>query len=223
MNEMSTKRMGRPPKVSRGEILDAAARSDPLALQLTALAEQLGISVKTVYYYFPTRKALLDALTERAVAEMGLPAVALAATWREVLGEDARWHYRLGASQPGWYFETAAPRGMGIEAWRLVHHRLVELGWTERDALMAHAVVNNWAVAAGESAHRTINMGGLSVENIRRHLDDYADPALVDELGRLMSAFTVEQVFEEGLRIVLAGIEKAVLRNGARLEADGPL
>jgi AcrR family transcriptional regulator len=203
--------MGRPPKVSREEILDAAARADPLELQLTRLAQDLGISVKTVYYYFPTRRALLDALTERAVAGMGLPAVGEAQGWREALTRLAHWCYRLGADQPGWFNDPVTPRGVGLRVILEIQGRLAELGWSEQDALRAYAAVSNWAVSAGEAASRTRELGGLSVDNIRRHLDDYADPEAVERLSRLMASMSVDQLFEDGLEIVLAGVEARLL------------
>ncbi|WP_315724157.1 TetR/AcrR family transcriptional regulator [Sphingosinicella rhizophila] len=204
--------MGRPPKITRDEILDAASQSTAEDLQLTSLARALGISVKTVYYYFPTRRALIDALTDRAVSHMGLPEFDRAKDWRAVLAEDARWHYRLGSSQPGWFFRTAAPRGIGIEMLRQVQARLAALGWTKRDAMMAHLVICNWAIATGEGVYRSYELGGFDVDNIRRHLDDYADPATVDALSLQMSELDLGEVFETGLDIVLNGIEESLVR-----------
>src|SRR4051812_35874238 len=102
MTELAGRRMGRPPKTSREEILDAAARVEASELQLTTLAQRLGISVKTVYYYFPNRKALLDAITERTVSEEGFVDLSVCARPREVLEQVAYWAYRIGRTQPGW-------------------------------------------------------------------------------------------------------------------------
>jgi TetR/AcrR family tetracycline transcriptional repressor len=215
MTQTASKRMGRPPKTSREEILDAAAGFDPVGLQLTTLAQALGISVKTVYYYFPTRRALLDALTERAVTELGLPDVADAPDWRAVMRACALWAYRLGASQPGWFSGSAAARGVGVEALRRTYVRLIELGWSERDAVRAHSVMCNWALAAGEAAHVTRLSGGMGIDNIHRHLADYADPETIDDLTRMMSAFDIDEMFEDGLKIILAGLEATLLKASA--------
>lgn len=204
---MDSKRMGRPPKTSREEILDAATRADPLDLQLTRLAQELGISVKTVYYYFPTRRALIDALTERAVAVIGLPDIAGAPDWCEVLRRVARWAYGVGRAQPGWFNDPVTPRGVGLRLVFEVQARLVELGFGEREALMAFVTFCNWSTTAGEAAARSSAAGELTLDNIRRHLDDYADPEAVERLSRVMAEVSPERMFEDGLEIVLAGVE----------------
>lgn len=212
MTATTAKRMGRPPKVTRDEILDAAARWEPAELQLTALADALGISVKTVYYYFPARRALLDALTERAVADMGLPDIMAAQGWRDVLAAIAAWYYRLGLEQPGWFVEAnVSARRVGLELLRLTFARLGELGWTKQDALRANMVVSNWAVCRGESAHAN-PFGRYSTDRMREMLADYLPPDAADELSALQPPFESEAaVFEDGLAVVLAGIERVIL------------
>lgn len=204
---MDSKRMGRPPKTSREEILDAAMRADAPDLQLTRLAQDLKISVKTVYYYFPTRRALLDALTEKIVAGMDLPDVETAGDWREALQRVARWCYRLSMDQPGWFVGPTAARGVGLKLVLRIQARLVELGLTPAQAFKAFAIVGNWAKAAADSALRTEAEGGLDPANIRASLQDYADPEDVEALSALMAAIGLEEVFEDGLEVMLAGIE----------------
>jgi AcrR family transcriptional regulator len=216
MTATTTKRMGRPPKVTRQEILDAAARWEPAELQLTTLADALGISVKTVYYYFPARQALLDALTERAVAEMGLPDVMAAQSWRDVLAAAAAWYYRLGMEQPGWFAETnVSTRRVGLELLRLTFARLGELGWTKDQVFRAHMVVSNWAVCRGESAHAN-PFAEYSTDQLRGMLADYLAPDAAHELSAVRQPFGSDaDVFDDGLAIVLAGIEQVILGGGS--------
>lgn len=212
--EAEPKRMGRPPKISRDDILNAAARQDPAELQLTAIAQELAISVKTVYYYFPSRQSLIAALTDRAVSQMALPAIGEAADWRQALREDALWHYRLGISQPGWFKDAGPPSGVkrvGMELLRLIIEKLGEFGWSRHDAYRSHLVISNWAVSTGEAAHQSFIKGTWDVEEVRRTLEDYADPAIADGFTQLMKPFRSEdELFEDGLNIVLAGIEAAI-------------
>lgn len=212
MTETIIKRMGRPPKVTRDEIIDAAERWEPAELQLTALADALGISVKTVYYYFPARQALLDALTERAVAEMGLPDIMAAATWRDVLTEVAIWFYQLGYSQPGWFIESnIVVRRVGLQLLRLTFTRLEELGWQKSDAMRANLVVSNWAVCRGESANAN-PAGKYSAEQAREMLTDYFSADVADEMNMVSQTVGSEQeLFDDGLAMVLAGIEQVIL------------
>lgn len=207
-----SKRMGRPPKVTRDEIIEAAARWEPAELQLTALADTLGISVKTLYYYFPARQALLDALTERAVADMGLPDIMRAASWREVLTEVAIWFYCLGREQPGSFIDTnVAIRRVGLKLLRLTFARLGELGWTTADAFRANLVVSNWAVCRGESAHAN-PVAKYSLEETRDMLTGYFSPEVADEMSIMTQTIGSEQeLFDDGLAVVLAGIEQVIL------------
>lgn len=222
MTTTTAKRMGRPPKVTREEILDAAARWEPAGLQLTTLADALGISVKTVYYYFPARQALLDALTERAVADMGLPDIMAAPTWRDVLAAVAAWYYRLGLEQPGWFADAnVSTRRVGLELLRLTFARLGELGWTKQAVFRANLVVSNWAVCRGESA-RVNPFGKYSTDELRAMLSDYLRPDAADELSTLQQPFESEAaVFEDGLAVVLAGIERVILDGAGEASPQG--
>jgi TetR/AcrR family transcriptional regulator, tetracycline repressor protein len=211
MTETTQRRTGRPPKITREQILDAAALFDPLELQLTTLAEQLGISVKTVYYYFPNRRELLDALTTRAVAELGEPQLDRCSTPSAVLRELAWWAFRLGERHPGWYFDTAGPRGVTLRVTRDYLGRMAELGIDDTISLRAYLVVANYALATGESVNRTLRMGGLSATNVRRHLAEYGDDAMVDRLTAMMADVDVEQLFEDGLAVVMSGVERELL------------
>jgi AcrR family transcriptional regulator len=58
-------------------ILDALAglleREDPDDVALSQVAADAGISLRTLYRYFPTREAMFDAVGDHVVARMGLP------------------------------------------------------------------------------------------------------------------------------------------------------
>lgn len=224
MTTTTTRRMGRPPKVTRDEIIEAAARWEPAELQFTALADALGISVKTLYYYFPARQALLDALTERAVADMGLPDIMRAASWREVLTEVAIWFYRLGREQPGSFIDTnVVTKRVGLQLLRLTFARLGELGWTTADALRANMVVSNWAVCRGESAHAN-PVGKYSLEETRAMLTDYFSAGVADEMTAVAQLFGSDrQLFDDGLAVVLAGIEQVILGGASLTPRSAPV
>jgi AcrR family transcriptional regulator len=63
--------------VIREAILDALAglleREDPDDVALPQVAADAGISLRTLYRYFPTREAMFDAVGDHVVACMGLP------------------------------------------------------------------------------------------------------------------------------------------------------
>jgi AcrR family transcriptional regulator len=63
--------------VIREAILDALAsrldRDDPDDVAMPQVAADAGISLRTLYRYFPTREAMFDAVGDHVVARMGLP------------------------------------------------------------------------------------------------------------------------------------------------------
>ncbi|SEH13919.1 transcriptional regulator, TetR family [Sphingopyxis sp. YR583] len=208
------KRMGRPPKITRDEILDAAYGSDPNGLQLASLADRLGVSVKTIYYYFPGRQSLVDAITERAIAETNPPEYSGCGTWQEVVRQTALWYSHLGTSQPGWMNDPAAPIGIkkvGLNVLRLACRKLAQFGWGTHDAYRAHVLVSNWAIAQGESARAAD--GDYRSEDIERTLEDYGEESFITELSDIMGPLKLaSDVFEDGLQILIAGIEATIVR-----------
>jgi AcrR family transcriptional regulator len=63
--------------VIREAILDALAgrldHDEPDDVAMTQLAADAGISLRTLYRYFPTREAMFDAVGDHVVARLGLP------------------------------------------------------------------------------------------------------------------------------------------------------
>ena len=70
--------------VIREAILDALAgrldHDEPDDVAMTQVAADAGISLRTLYRYFPTREAMFDAVGDHVVARLGLP--------REISGAD---------------------------------------------------------------------------------------------------------------------------------------
>jgi AcrR family transcriptional regulator len=63
--------------VIRDAILDALAdqldHDDPDEIAMPQVAAEAGISLRTLYRYFPTREAMFDAVGDHVVARLGLP------------------------------------------------------------------------------------------------------------------------------------------------------
>jgi AcrR family transcriptional regulator len=63
--------------VIRDAILEALAdrldRDDPDDIAMPQVAAEAGISLRTLYRYFPTREAMFDAVGDHVVARLGLP------------------------------------------------------------------------------------------------------------------------------------------------------
>ncbi|NUU21426.1 MAG: TetR/AcrR family transcriptional regulator [Streptomycetaceae bacterium] len=88
MTEVAPRGRGRPPRLSREQIVEAAAelaRSDPAEpLTIKRVSEAVGSAPMALYRYFPDRDDLLHAVADRIMAEM--PFVAPhGASWQEEL------------------------------------------------------------------------------------------------------------------------------------------
>src|ERR1700755_469006 len=71
----------------RGEILDAAVElldRGPAALTMRALADRLGVTAAALYYWFPAKLHLLDAIAEHVAARI-VSAEQRGASWEDRL------------------------------------------------------------------------------------------------------------------------------------------
>ncbi|WP_018636525.1 TetR/AcrR family transcriptional regulator C-terminal domain-containing protein [Parafrankia elaeagni] len=67
-HEPPRRRPGRPPRLSRQMVIDAAIALDPGTLTLQAVADRLGADRKAVSYYVSGREELLELVTAQALA-----------------------------------------------------------------------------------------------------------------------------------------------------------
>jgi AcrR family transcriptional regulator len=85
---------GRPPRVTRDEVLARALTLPHNELTMTGLARELGVSASVVHYHFATRDELVDAVVEQLLDALSLP----------VLGDDKQQWLR----ETGWFFYRLA-------------------------------------------------------------------------------------------------------------------
>ncbi len=82
------RRRGRPSRLSRERIIDAARTIPAHVLTMSGLARALGIPVTSVYRYFASKELLLAAITRQIMDSFSLP-IAEPRHWRE-------WLYKAG-------------------------------------------------------------------------------------------------------------------------------
>lgn len=78
------RRVGRPARISRDQILDEAQQIPIDDLTLPLLAERLGVRTPALYNHFESREALLSAVCARRLSELKFPK-ADSANWRKWL------------------------------------------------------------------------------------------------------------------------------------------
>ena len=210
MTQSETRRTGRPPKVSAQTILDAAALLPAEELTLTALAAALEISVKTVYYYFPNRAALLRALSTRSLAELQPPDLSSCDDWQEALRRTGRWIFRTMRSQPPWALQDA-----GSTATVLNHvfapclRVLRREGFTDGDALEALILISNFASGMAASAQNVERVGGLAPSNVREWMRRVDEEGSEEAIADLISSRPLDGWFEAALELAIVGAAQA--------------
>lgn len=95
--EPEASRVGRPARVSRAEVVAAAVGlADEQGLDkvsMRAVAKRLGVGTMTLYSHVPGRVELVDAMIDRAYADVELPEPGL--DWRSALAAHARGYWGL--------------------------------------------------------------------------------------------------------------------------------
>jgi len=140
--------VGRPPRINRSQIIDAANAVGLDRVTLKAVAAHLDVSIGALYHHFPSKDHLVRAAAEVAAGKIPLPADA-DQHWAEWLLEWG-WYIRGAfASEPalltqftqGWLDPDAMARTvepmLGL---------LVRQGFAPRDALVAYETVSSFAL-----------------------------------------------------------------------------
>lgn len=149
---------GRPPRISREQIV-AAARAVPARdLTMQAVADELGVSRKALHYYVGDRQGLLSLVVidrfETGIAGIELPAHA---DWQSVLRSYAH-AFRDGLVQVGVAVDHTPLRGAGATAALTLAERVLDVmlaaGFPADDARRGLTALATIAQAAAQSAIR---------------------------------------------------------------------
>lgn len=155
--EPEASKVGRPARVSRAEVVDAAvALADEQGLgkvSMRAVAKALGVGTMTLYSHVPGREELLDLMIERAYSELELPGVEL--DWRPALETYARAQWTMLRAHP-WLLDInpwRMPLGPHVLTAQEVGARcLVDTGLTPTRVVETIGVVDNSIAGAARSA-----------------------------------------------------------------------
>ncbi|PJJ56955.1 regulatory TetR family protein [Mumia flava] len=150
-------RRGRPARVTRGEIVDAAvaiADADGLdAVSMRSVARALDVGTMTLYSHVPGRVELVDAMVDRAYADFTLPDPDLA--WRPALEQYARSSWTMLRSHPwlldlnSWRYPLA-PHVFDAE--EAGYRILIDTGLSPTQVVETIAVINSTVVGFARSA-----------------------------------------------------------------------
>jgi AcrR family transcriptional regulator len=210
-------RRGRPPQISAEDILTAAANRLDGDWTVASVAAELGVSDAAIYRYFPSKKALLAAVSDRVLAEMPLPAY------------DGDWRALLTAMGHGAYNAFVRyPSLLDLDSWvgiyttdslASVEHMYDQVLRAGFDLADASAVLGAVASVSREYARLTV---------LATHAESAAGPLWDAEtypiLTRVIpsSTTTADDVFDQALQIVIDGAAQRLPPARRRLGSRRP-
>jgi TetR/AcrR family transcriptional regulator, tetracycline repressor protein len=212
---------GRPPRISREQIVAAARSVAAKGLTMQAVADALGVSRKALHYYVGDREGLLTLMVldlfDRQVNGVELPNDG---DWRNVLRAYAV-AFRDGLIEVGAVTDFTQLRGVSVEAALALADRVLDAlltagldpesarhGLTAASNIAqsaAHSIVAQ--TSAGVHRHRAQTSAALQ----REPQDTY--PALRRVLASAdAQGHDAEQQFEFELQLLIAGLERLLSR-----------
>jgi TetR/AcrR family tetracycline transcriptional repressor len=147
---------GRPARIDREQILEAARALGPENLTMQAVAERLGVHRKALNYHVRDREGLLELLLVDALnSELGKCEIVLHGDWREVLRSFAL-AIRETMVRTGEFYDYAHLRvatGLLTLAWvERVAEGMIDAGFDERTAAFALTLVSELTYASARDA-----------------------------------------------------------------------
>jgi AcrR family transcriptional regulator len=95
------RRRGRPPRISRDHIVDAACELGIQNLTMAGVAERLGVTHQSLYGWVQDRDELIDLVSDRLIRQIEILPPADSAEWRDSLRSYANGLRRLAGETPG--------------------------------------------------------------------------------------------------------------------------
>ncbi|MYX05087.1 MULTISPECIES: TetR/AcrR family transcriptional regulator [unclassified Streptomyces] len=219
-------RPGRPARLSRERIVEAALQGDVATLTMRELATRLGVSHSSLYRWVPDRDGVLD-LVSGVMVERVLPEDEPdAENWRDWLTRLAWAMHDEFLAVPGYAAHVARPhrhhpesfgrlRGRAVAAFRAggADARQAEQNWT----VFGHGVVR-WLAAAG--SHPAEPPFGRYLDTLLRGLPHHAEerpPSLRPEAAAQTAATASPSIGDEHLLALARGLasESAKVRERA--------
>lgn len=175
------------------------------AFSTRKLGARLGLQAMSLYHYFPSREALLDAAVDRMIAEVPLPDIARVG-WRSGLQRLARDYRAMGRR----HLRAIPLLAQRCPSSPTMHRFLDTLNGLLLKAGVSPAAAVEWMVI-----QRDYVMGSLMGEHAASHLANApvtpSAPAVGDYLDRLrasVSRGTRKRTFEKGFAAMLDAIER---------------
>lgn len=175
------RRRGRPPKLSKESILQAASEMDLRRLSIVKLAQSLEVTDAAIYYYFDSRAALVRAVIDQG--SVGFAPPRIEKDWWCGMTDYALRVYDSIIESPG---AAQAMIGGGISGpvqmriFGAVIRSLVDVGHDQRSAVMIYSAYFRAALYAAFAQDELDTVGGLELTVRERLAVDAGDTVGVD-------------------------------------------
>jgi AcrR family transcriptional regulator len=123
--EAKTPRLGRPARLSREQIVEAAFSCDLRTVTMRDIAERLGVSHSALYRWVSNRDELLSLVSEVVVERILPTAEPTAETWRQWLSDLAWRMHDQFLAVPGYAAHVAMPHRHNPHAFARLRDRVV--------------------------------------------------------------------------------------------------
>ena len=189
-------------------------------LSMRKLGRELAVEAMALYHYFPSKDALIDAIVEAVVGEMGAPSEA--GSWEERLRERFRSYRQLAQAHPHVFPLVGKRTVKSPEALAPVEQMLDILrgaGFTPERALQSFRTLSSYAYgyALAEIVGFALepSADGTAARFDVRTVDPERFPRM-REVAPHVVACDHDTEFELGLDIILAGLAAAASESRLR-------
>ena len=183
----------------RAAALDLIERDGLAELSIRKLGKELGCEAMALYWYYPSKDALLDAVVDELIAPVAAAVAAPAASWLELLRTVARAYRSVAGAHPH-AFPLLATRRFASEGTFQFLDRLFEIarahGVSDRDAARAYRIVGSY-------------VSGFALSELaepREAAELRARYPRVAAVTDLLAPKKLDAIFEHGLEVLLTDL-----------------
>ena len=220
------RRRGRPPRLSRDQIVDAACELGIENLTMAAVAERLGVTHQSLYGWVQDRDELIDLVSDRMLATVELPETGSGTGWRCVLRALASALRRIGRANPGYAGAALGRYRTGPGHLDLNRRVVASLSRTGFDIAMAQrsyetvvTVVLGWQAREDACAPLGEALGHIADDLERTAMElggPYSIEAATAACAELRAA--ADERFEFLIQTVIAGLPDPAPRKSTELD-----
>lgn len=208
------KRLGRPRRIDRDKIVEAALAMPPGQVTMQSVADRLGVDRSALHYHVKNKDELLALVAAAAVsAALEAPEVPEDAGWRELTLALAWSMRRAGLVeaeyQPYLKAHVVIPTS-GIEVLDRLLAALHERGLSEAEAIMSFSLLARFAYASArdEVAARPTGVHPALPELTERLAAEGDRYATLRRSFAVVGELTADEQFGFGLEFVMGGMER---------------